>query len=86
MIADQDDLNSLYLSLMERYCFFLDLTENQLSSSFYQKIKDDIVHNKPAFLDLPEQEQYMETKNQRMMRVVFEGEVKARAREQGLLV
>ena len=86
MVSDQDDLNNLYISLIERYCFFLDITSNQLPSSCYQKIKDDINSHKLAFLELAEQEQYLETKSQRMLRAAFEGEAKARAREQGVLL
>jgi hypothetical protein len=86
MITDQDDLNSLYITLVERYCFFLDITNANVPASFYQGLKSEITANKIPFLQLAEQEQYLETKSQRLLRTVFECEAKARAREQGILV
>lgn len=95
MIANQDDLNSLYLTLVERYCFFLDLTQKQLiqTPSFYQKIRDDIASRSISFLELAEQEQYLETKSQRILRVVhraqeeiYREQVKMRARQEGIVI
>ena len=86
MIVNQDDLNNLYISLVERYCFFLDITHSQLPVTFYQKVKDDVHTGLMCFLELPEQEKYLETKSQRLLRAVFEGEAKARSRQEGILV
>jgi len=86
MIANLDDLNSLYISLIERFCFFLDITNAQLPSACYQRIKEDVTGAQLAFLEIPEQEKCLETKSQRILRAVYEGETKARAREQGILV
>lgn len=86
MITDHDDVNSLYISLIERYCFFLDLTQSQLPASFYQKIKDDISSHTYGFLTMEEQERYIETKMERFTRVLMTGEAKALGREKGLLI
>lgn len=86
IIANLDDLNSLYITLLERYCFFLDLAGTTMDVATFDKIKADIAANRINFLELEEQEELIETKMQRFTRCLAEVEAKARAYEQGMLV
>ncbi len=86
IVADPDDLNDLYISLIERYCYFLDIANNDLSIDFFDKVKHSIFSDSLLMLDMEEQEVGIETKAERLMRALSEGEAKVRAREMGLLV
>ena len=86
MLMTIEDLNSLFITLLERYCFFLDIAGTRLEVATFEKIKDDIHNNYTPLLDLEEQEQYIESKMQRFMRCIMEQEAKARAKELGLVV
>lgn len=85
IVTDVEDLNSLCISLLERYCLFLDIAGAQLDIETFQKIKEDIAVCRTPLLDLEEQEELLETKAQRLMRCVMELEAKARARETGMV-
>lgn len=86
IIADLEDLNGLCITLLERYCFFLDVAGSQIDISTYEKIKDDITCCRTPLLDLAEQEDALETKSQRLTRCLISLEAKARARESGIVV
>lgn len=86
IVADLEDLNSLCITLLERYCFFLDVAGAQIDITTYEKIKEDLAHCQTPLLDLAEQEDVLETKAQRLSRCLLTLEAKARAREQGIVV
>jgi len=85
IIADPDDLNDLYITLIERYCYFLELTGTELPTSFYEQIKHDVASQQLFFLEMEEQEPGLETKAERLMRSLIDGEAKARGRELGII-
>jgi len=80
ILEDIEDLNDLYISLLERYIFFLDIGNNQLSCDFYVRVKEDIACNSTILLELEEQEVFLETKLQRFINVLNIGHAKALAR------
>lgn len=86
IIADLEDLNSLCISLLERYCFFLDVAGTTIEITTFEQIKEDIQSCCTPLLHLPEQEDIIETKIQRFSRCLLELEAKARAREVGLII
>lgn len=85
IICDPDDLNDLFITLIERYCYFLDVTNNDLPTPFFEKLKQSVATESLVFLEMEEQEQGIETKSERLMRAVLEGEARARARESGII-
>ena len=85
IITDLEDLNSLCITLLERYCF-LDIAGAQIDIVTYEKIKEDVRCCRTPLLDLAEQEDVLETKAQRLSRCLISLEAKARAREQGIVV
>lgn len=86
MITDLDDLNSLCITLLERYCLFLDIAGSHIDISTFEKIKADIQHCQTPLLSLAEQEDLLETKMQRFTRCLIELEAKARARATGMVL
>lgn len=85
IIADPDDLNDLFITLIERYCYFLDITSADLSADFFDKLKHIIASESCLLLEMDEQEQGIETKAERLMRAIMEGQARARARQEGML-
>ena len=84
-IINQDDLDDLFKSLLERFCHFLDLAGSDLSVEVIQKIKEDIASGNLMFLELEEQEDFMETKSERLGRSIIQTEAKVRARSYGII-
>ncbi|HZW61494.1 MAG TPA: hypothetical protein VFF04_04690 [Candidatus Babeliales bacterium] len=70
IIADPDDLNGLFVSLLERYCLFIDIAGDDLSNSFYEEVKSDIASTSLLLLELEEQEQLIESKRERLLQAI----------------
>lgn len=86
IVTDLEDLNSLCITLLERYCFFLDVTSAHLDVSTINKIRKDIQNSEIIMLDLPEQESVLKPKKERLMEHLMDLEAKARARESGMVL
>lgn len=86
IILDRDDLNSLFITLLERYCMFLDIAGSSMPITTFERIKEDIATHHINFLELEEQEELIETKMQRFTRCLAEIEAKARAYTQGMII
>jgi len=86
ILIDEDDVNDLCVSLVERYCLFLDINAAQFSIDCYKEIKQDVLAQNLYFLELDEQESFLEKKSQRMLRALCECEAKTRAAEYGIVV
>lgn len=85
IIDTTDNLNDLFITLVERYCFFIELTGSLMPLSFYEAINEDLEAHSLLFLELQEQEQFIESKARRLCRALFQGEAQSRAREQGIV-
>jgi hypothetical protein len=85
IINDPFDINELYWGLIERYCFFLELTGSKLSMTTIAKIKEDINTGTLQWLAMEEQEQGLETKMERLVGAIIETEAKIRMSEHGIL-
>ncbi len=85
ILSDQDDLNDLFITLLERFCLYLDLSYAEIPVEFYQTVRQDIQTKNLLLLEL-EQEQFIETKAQRLERAITMTEAKTRAYHSGILV
>jgi len=81
IITDLEDLNDLFISLLERYIFFLDISNDALPLTFYKEIKEDISNNSTVLLELEEQEEFITPKVYRLLRAVNVGQAKVRSRD-----
>ncbi len=84
-IIDEDDLDDLAWSLVHRFCYFLEHLGSYLSPSVYAQIKEDLTNEAVPLLLVEEQEKLIQSKTERLMRMVFEGEVRAYAQQDGVL-
>lgn len=85
IIDTTDDLDDLYWSLTNRFCYFLENMGQYLGPSFFQAVKDDLQNRSLFMLQLEEQEDLMTCKTERIARSLFAAEAKARARQLGLI-
>jgi hypothetical protein len=76
IIVDQEDLNDLFRTLLERYCLFIDLVGEDLPFEFFERVKKDIKEESLVLLDLEEEEE-VESKSQRLMRSITHAQQKA---------
>lgn len=84
-LVDLDDLNGLYVTLLERYCYFLDIASADLPLTFYTGVQQDILSAPAALLTHAEQEDMVETKLQRFKRALTIGQAKTRAYQQNAI-
>ncbi len=86
IIADEEDLNDLYITLVERYCLFMDLNTPYLEIPFYETVRKEVTTDQLPFLCLAEQEPFLEKKYERILRALMECEAKTRAQEYGIII
>lgn len=85
IIGDPDDLNDLFITLTERYSFFLDLTSSHLKPSFFAFVREDLAADIPLMLSMDEQEEHIESKYQRFQRSLTLAHAKLQAYQQGIV-
>lgn len=71
LLTHTDDLNGLFVSLIERYCFFIDLFALELSPDFYDGVMRDVLDSAIPLLELEEQEELIEPKKGRLLHTLF---------------
>lgn len=84
IILNGTHLNNLFITLVERYNYFLELTFDQLDPDFYKSLKDELSNNPPLMVSLAEEEIFLETKTNRLQRTLYSCEAKFLAREAGI--
>ena len=84
-IITRDGLDDVYRSLIERFCYFLDLAGSDLSADVLKKIKEDILEGKAMLFQLEEQEDLIETRAERLLHMVVQTEAKQEAKKFGLI-
>lgn len=85
IINNPFDVNELYWGLIERYCFFLELTGSQLTLAAIETIKNSLATERLEWLELEEQEEGLETKKHRLIQAIIETEAKIRLAQEGVL-
>ncbi|HXW86518.1 MAG TPA: hypothetical protein VEK38_04220 [Candidatus Bathyarchaeia archaeon] len=86
ILEDVNELDDLYWSLIHRYCFFLDVIGPDLSTDFYERVKNDIATQQLLLLELEEQDSFLETKLHTLQRALITSQATNRAYSQGILV
>jgi hypothetical protein len=85
ILDDSNDLDDLYWTLLNRYCYFMEVAALDMPESFYRALKNDISTNKIVLFELPEQDFIVEPKLSYMQRTIMESEVRAYGFQHGLL-
>lgn len=84
ILPDEDALNDLCTSILERYCYFLDLIAQEVPRTFFVDLRTRTAQIKTPLLDLEELEECLETKRQRFTRALMGAEAQCRVRDAGL--
>jgi hypothetical protein len=79
IIADQDDLNDLVHILVDRFIYVLDLAGADLPTAFYDNLKKQL--DNTSWMKLPEIEDLVDTKLQKIERAFLKNKIKAHANE-----
>jgi len=84
-IIDEDELDDFYRSLVERFCYFLNVHGSSITLETVEIIRKEIASKKLHFLKLEERETYLETKSKRLERALLTTEAKIHAHAQGIV-
>ena len=80
-----NDLHDLYTSLLERYCFFIDVSAIDLSEDFFHAVRTDKSKNKLALFAQGTKERYRESNLARFDRALSCAHTRLRAYDRGLI-
>ena len=84
ILDDSNDLDDLHWTLLNRYCYFIELTATDMPASFYKAIKQDISSHDIVLFALKEQDYIVEPKLSYMQRTLVEAETTAFRYRSGL--
>lgn len=73
ILDDTNDVEDLHLTLLNRYCYVIEIAATHMSPSFYSAIKNDLTSNIVLFA-LAEQDNFLESKLSYMQRILIEAE------------
>jgi hypothetical protein len=87
ILDDVNDLDDLHWTLLNRYCYFIELTTPDMSESFYQAVRNDLRLNSSDIIlfALKEQDYIVEPKLSYMQRTLLEAETAAYRAKAGLV-
>ncbi len=87
IIADINDLDDIYWSLVHRYSYFMRIFTDTLPDTFYREIRHEINNTKLVLFDLDVKNGGIsESKFAHLNRILFESEARSKAIEKGVLV
>lgn len=84
-VINEDELNDLFQSLIEQFIHFLALAGSELPLEVIDMIQQDIDKEELLLFTLEEQEEYIETKANRLKAALDETAAKIHARSQGII-
>jgi hypothetical protein len=84
IIDDTNDLEDLHLTLLNRYCYFIELTATDMPTSFFASIKNDLKSPDIVLFALKDQDEFLESKLSYMQRTLIQAETAAYRYQAGL--
>ncbi|HLJ30861.1 MAG TPA: hypothetical protein VKU36_00335 [Candidatus Babeliales bacterium] len=84
ILDDTNDLDDLHWTLLNRYCYFIELTTGDMPAEFYQAVRSDMQRNDIVLFALQEQDYIVEPKRSYMQRTLLEAETSVLAQQIGL--
>ncbi len=84
ILDDTNDLEDLHATLLNRYCYFIDITATDMPSSFFAAIRNDLKSNDIVLFALAEQDDILESKLAYMQRTLIEAETTAYRHQAGI--
>ena len=86
ILDDTNDLDDLHWTLLNRYCYFIELTATDMPETFYKTIRHDIRSNDLVLFALKEQDYIVEPKLSYMQRTLLEAETASYCYKSGIAV
>ncbi|HSC25544.1 MAG TPA: hypothetical protein VLB80_05015 [Candidatus Babeliales bacterium] len=74
VIDDTNDIDDLHWTLLNRYCYFIELTATDMPKSFYKAVRQDLLSDNIVLFALKEQDSIVEPKLSYMQRTLLEAE------------
>lgn len=84
ILDDTNDLEDLHITLLNRYCYFIELTATDMPLSFFTSLKNDLASHDSVLFALVEQDNILESKLAYMQRTLIEAETAAYRHQAGL--
>ena len=84
VLDDSNDLDDLYWTLLNRYCYFVELVATDMPEAFYAHLREDLRSHKNVLFALKEQDFIIESKLACMQRTIIESETAAYRYKVGL--
>jgi hypothetical protein len=84
ILDDTNDLEDLHTTLLNRYCYFMEITATDMPSSFFTAIRNDLKSGNIVLFALAEQDSMLESKLAYMQRTLIEAETTAYRYQTGL--
>lgn len=85
IIPDMETLNELYWSLIQRYCYFLELAGSELKRESIEKIFNDLQDKQLPLWSLEEQETYTTNKKTYLKNALFTAKASSNAKKLKLM-
>lgn len=94
ILHNNDDLNALFITILERFYLFLDLSYAEINVEFYSDIQKQVIEQQPLLFTLCNTplacnglritSEYFQTKLQRFEQILTLAEAKTRAYQEGI--
>ncbi len=85
-MLDEEMLDDLFWTLLQRYAFFIDLCASDLMQPFFDIVYNDLKTERAALWLAPEREELITTKQAYIHSVLMEAEIKSRASSTALAI
>jgi len=85
ILEDANDLDYLYWTILTRFGYFIEISTTDLTPTFFQTLKNDLLSRETILFELEEQDNLVESKKSYMQRTLFESEAQARGWQHGLI-
>jgi len=85
-IINEDELNDLYHTLLERFYDVVDLANIELTEKMISDIRADLENDEILLFALEEQEELLQTKAERMSDMLFYFQARSEGRKKGLII
>jgi hypothetical protein len=85
-VCGDDDLYELHDTLLERYCYFLDIVTPDMKPGFFDELKRTIASESLNLLDHEELELCLESRRERINNLLLECTFKISASQQGFIL
>lgn len=85
IIPDIESLDGLYWTLINRFCYFLEISGTEIALNCYKIINNELTTQRSSLWTIPEREPFIRSKLNHLRQHLLNAEVKARAYQEGII-